>query len=188
MGDRRKCHTSAVSPAEPGGIPVMLVQQQSRAGDHQRAACEHDDWPAVAPPMIAAVRPPFRYQRRLIFVRRRKHAGKAAPRGCGGSFERDQSSAVTVARIHRRDDRDRMVNERLPCLVDFTQDGEPPAAAAVDARRRRSFAASFPATMAVPRPPRRDYGRCVWPDIARYRPRPETPLASSPRAPPPRLS
>ena len=32
----------------------------------------------------------------------------------GGSFERDQSSAVPVGRIHRRDDTDRMVNERLP--------------------------------------------------------------------------
>lgn len=25
MGDRRKCQTYAASPAEPGGLPVMLV-------------------------------------------------------------------------------------------------------------------------------------------------------------------
>ena len=26
MGDRRKCQTYTASPAEPGGLPVMLVR------------------------------------------------------------------------------------------------------------------------------------------------------------------
>lgn len=30
MGDRRKCQTYAASPAEPGGLPVMLGQKNNR--------------------------------------------------------------------------------------------------------------------------------------------------------------
>jgi hypothetical protein len=30
MGDRRKCRTFTASPAEPGGLPVMLVEGFSR--------------------------------------------------------------------------------------------------------------------------------------------------------------
>jgi hypothetical protein len=31
MGDRRKCQTYAASPAEPGGLPVMLVELRDRS-------------------------------------------------------------------------------------------------------------------------------------------------------------
>jgi len=33
MGDRRKCQTFAASPAEPGGLPVMLAGIAPRSSD-----------------------------------------------------------------------------------------------------------------------------------------------------------
>jgi hypothetical protein len=38
MGDRRKCQTFAASPAEPGGLPVMLVDEDSTQRVERTAA------------------------------------------------------------------------------------------------------------------------------------------------------
>ena len=42
MGDRRKCQTYAASPAEPGGLLVMLVlaHMQIPAGDNRQGSAE----------------------------------------------------------------------------------------------------------------------------------------------------
>ena len=43
MGDRRKCQTYTASPAEPGGLPVMLVDAVESRGVKYRLAAAHPD-------------------------------------------------------------------------------------------------------------------------------------------------
>jgi len=44
MGDRRKCQTYTASPAEPGGLPVMLVFLSNRTEADFQAWRDERDW------------------------------------------------------------------------------------------------------------------------------------------------
>ena len=39
MGDRRKCQTYAASPAEPGGLPVMLERMRRQRAERKHRDC-----------------------------------------------------------------------------------------------------------------------------------------------------
>src|SRR5712671_6528319 len=51
MGDRRKCQTYTASPAEPGGLPVMLVlgRERTRARPANRGRNERDHLMGAGP-------------------------------------------------------------------------------------------------------------------------------------------
>ena len=55
MGDRRKCQTNTASPAEPGGLPVMLAN----AGEDFRQVYTIIRRGSPAYPQLLAERKPF---------------------------------------------------------------------------------------------------------------------------------
>jgi hypothetical protein len=101
---------TCLTQAEKSGLVVLrnpllrhrLVQQQHRTSHHQRTADEHHGRPAAARPSITALRAALRYQRHLVFIRGREHAGKTAARRHRCGFERDQSGVGVPAasRVH----------------------------------------------------------------------------------------
>src|SRR5882757_3758132 len=152
--------------AQPCGTAACrLAEQEHRADNHHRAADEKDGRPARLALIVTPLRTTLGDERRLVFFRGREHAGETATGGGCGRFERHQGSlgGSSADRFHSANDIDRMVKAGLPLSMRW------PAAASLTPASRRFCAASSPATAAALPRPRRDCGRCAWPDRARYR-------------------